>query len=87
MALPAGGELWWADLEEAGARPVVVVSRDAAVAARRRALVAPCSTVVRGLPSEVLLEPGTEPVHRLCAAQLDSLTDMPVSVLTRRLGA
>ena len=86
MTFPARGELWWADLEEAGARPVVVVSRDAAIAARRRTLVAPCSTVFRGLPSEVLLEPGSEPVHRLCAAQLDSLTDIPVRVLTRRLG-
>ena len=86
MALPAGGELWWADLDEAGARPVVVVSRDAAIAGRRRALVAPCSTVIRGLPSEVLLEPGEEPVDRLCAAQADSLTDLPVVVLTRRLG-
>lgn len=86
MTLPVRGELWWADLEEVGSRPVVVVSRDAAIAARRRALVAPCSTIVRRLPSEVLLEPGAEPVHRLCAAQLDSLTDLPVCVLTRRLG-
>jgi mRNA interferase MazF len=34
----------------------------------------------------VLLEPGEEPVQRVCAAQLDSLTDLPVDVLTRRLG-
>lgn len=86
MTLPARGELWWADLDEAGARPVVVVSRDAAIAGRRRTLVAPCSTVVRGLPSEVVLEPGEDPVDRLCAAQADSLTDLPVVVLTRRLG-
>ena len=86
MTLPRRGELWWADLGQAGARPVVVVGRDAAIAGRRRALVAPCSTVVRGLPSEVLLEPGEEPVQRVCAAQLDSLTDLPVDVLTRRLG-
>lgn len=86
MELPTRGELWWADLDDAGARPVVVVGRDAAIAGRRRALVAPCSTVIRGLPSEVLLEPGEEPVHLFCAAQLDALTDLPVAVLTRRLG-
>lgn len=86
MDVPARGELWWADLDESGARPVVVVSRDAAIRGRRRALVAPCSTVIRGLPSEVLLEPAEEPVHRACVAQLDALTDLPVSVLTRRLG-
>lgn len=86
MVIPARGELWWADLEEAGARPVVVVSRDTAIAGRRRTLVAPCSTVVRGLPSEVLLEPGEEPVQRICVAQLDALTDLPITALTRRLG-
>ena len=86
LDLPARGELWWADLSDAGARPVVVMSRDTAIAGRRRTLVAPCSTVVRGLPSEVLLEPGEEPVDRECVAQLDALTELPVSVLSRRLG-
>ncbi|WP_131105968.1 type II toxin-antitoxin system PemK/MazF family toxin [Ornithinimicrobium sufpigmenti] len=86
MHLPARGELWWADLAEAGARPVVVVGRDAAVRGRRRALVAPCSTAIRRLPSEVLLEPGQEPVHQRCVVQLDALTDLPVDVLTRRRG-
>lgn len=62
------------------------MSRDAAVRGRRRALVAPCSTVVRGLPSEVVLEPGAEPVHRACVVQLDAVTDLPVTVLARRLG-
>lgn len=85
MELPARGELWWADLADAGARPVVVVGRDAAVRGRRRAMVAPCSTTVRGLPSEVLLEPGAEPVQRLCVVQLDALVDLPIGVLTRRL--
>lgn len=86
MELPARGELWWADLADAGARPVVVISRDAAIQGRRRAIVAPCSTSIRNLPSELLLEPGEEPVHRPCVAQLDSVTDLPVQVLTRRLG-
>lgn len=86
MDLPARGELWWADLADAGARPVVIVSRDTAILGRRRALVAPCSTAIRGLPSEVVLEPGEEPVHRDCAAQLDAMTDLPVTLLTRRLG-
>lgn len=65
---------------------MVVVSRDSAIRGRRRALVAPCSTVIRGLPSEVGLEPTEEPVHRACVAQLDAVTDLPVTVLTRRLG-
>ena len=35
---------------------------------------------------EYSTKPGEEPVDRLCAAQADSLTDLPVAVLTRRLG-
>lgn len=84
--LPAHGELWWADLGEAGGRPVVVISRDVAIVGRRRTMVAPCSTVIRGLPSEVQLEPGEDPIHLRCAVQLDSVTDVSVQVLTRRLG-
>ena len=36
-----------------GRRPVVVLSRDAAIPRLQRALVAPCTTTIRGLPSEV----------------------------------
>lgn len=84
--LPARGELWWADLGAAGGRPVVVLSRDAAILGRRRAMVAACSTVVRGLPSEVPLTPGEDAVHRPCVVQLDAVVDLDVSALTRRLG-
>ncbi|MGI8491137.1 MAG: hypothetical protein ACR2KC_00030 [Acidimicrobiales bacterium] len=31
MSLPSRGELWWCELSEIGRRPVVVLSRDAAV--------------------------------------------------------
>lgn len=84
--LPARGELWWADLGDAGRRPVVVLSRDAAILGRRRSMVAACSTTVRGLPSEVLLEPGDDPVPTACVVQLDSVVDVDLGVLTHRLG-
>ncbi|HWI02833.1 MAG TPA: type II toxin-antitoxin system PemK/MazF family toxin, partial [Acidimicrobiales bacterium] len=54
--LPKRGEVWWSELADIGRRPVVVLSRDAAIPRLRRALVAPCTTNIRGLPSEVLLE-------------------------------
>jgi len=56
--LPARGDVWWCELPDIKRRPVVVISRDAAVAARRRAMVVPCSTVERGLASEVALRVG-----------------------------
>ena len=85
-ALPARGEAWWCELAEIGRRPVVVLSRDAAIPRLRRALVAPCTTTIRGLPSEVVLEPGDDPIPRRCAVNLDSIESVSVAVLVERLG-
>jgi len=85
-ALPARGELWWCELAEIGQRPVVVLSRDAAIPRLRRVLVAPCTTTIRALPSEVVLEPGDDPTPRRAAVNLDSIESVSVAVLVRRLG-
>ncbi len=85
-ALPARGELWWCELAEIGPRPVVVLSRDAAIPRLRRALVAPCTTTIRALASEVVLEPGDDPIPRRSAVNLDSVESVSVAVLVRRLG-
>lgn len=84
--LPARGDVWWCEVPAAGRRPVVVLSRDAALPRLRRALVAPCTTTVRGLPSEVLLDPGDDPVPRPTAVNLDSVESVSVGVLVERLG-
>ena len=85
-ALPARGEVWWCELAEIGRRPVVVLSRDAAIPRLRRALVAPCTTTIRALPSEVVLEPGDDPIPRRSAVNLDSVESVSVGVLVERLG-
>jgi len=51
-----------------------------------RALVAPCTTTIRGLPSEVVLEPGADPVPKLSAVNLDSVESVSLGVLVERLG-
>lgn len=79
-------DLWWCELPAVGARPVVVLSRDAAIPRHGRALVAPCTTTIRGLPSEVVLEPGEDPVPLVCAVNLDSVESVALGVLTRRMG-
>ncbi len=86
IQLPARGELWWCEVPEIARRPVVVLSRDAAIPRLRRTLVAPCTTTVRGLASEVLLEPGADPVPRRSAVNLDSVESVSVGVLVERLG-
>ncbi|CAN5544395.1 type II toxin-antitoxin system PemK/MazF family toxin [soil metagenome] len=85
-ALPARGELWWCELAEIGRRPVLVLSRDAAIPRLRRVLVAPCTTTIRAIPSEVVLEPGDDPIPRRSAVNLDSVESVSVAVLVRRLG-
>lgn len=84
--LPLRGEVWWAEAPHVSRRPVVVLSRDAAVRGLRRALVAPCTTVVRHLPSEVGLDPVGDPVPRACVVALDAVESLSVGLLTERLG-
>ena len=83
---PRRGEVWWCELAEVPRRPVVVLSRDAAIPRLRRAVIAPCTTTIRGLPSEVVLDPGEDPVPRHSAVNLDSLESVPIGTLTERLG-
>jgi mRNA interferase MazF len=85
-ATPRRGELWWCELPEIGRRPVLVLSRDVAIPRLGRTLIAPCTTTLRGLPSEVPLEPGDDPVPRPSALNLDSVESVSVAVLVDRLG-
>ena len=84
--IPGRGEVWWCELSDIGRRPVVVLSCDAAIPRLRRALVAPCTTTIRGLASEVLLDPGEDPIPRRSAVNLDSVESVSLGVLVERLG-
>ncbi|MGB3184606.1 MAG: type II toxin-antitoxin system PemK/MazF family toxin [Ornithinimicrobium sp.] len=95
--LPTRSEVWWCEMAKIGRRPVVarsspgrrpvvVFSRDAVIPRHRRALVAPCTTTVRGLVSEVVLEPDDDPVPLRSAANLDSIESVSVAVLVQRIG-
>lgn len=84
--LPSRGELWWCEVPQVGRRPVVVLSRDAAIPRLRRSLIAPCTTTIRGLPSEVILEPEEDPIGRRSAVNLDSVESVSVALLVDRLG-
>lgn len=84
--LPARGEVWWAEAPHLPRRPVVVLSREAVVRGLRRAVVSPCTTTVRSLPSEVGLDPAHDPVPRSCVTALDAVESVSVAHLTERLG-
>jgi mRNA interferase MazF len=80
------GEVWWCELPDIGRRPVVVLSRDVAIPRLRRALVAPCTTTVRNLPSEVTLDPAQDPITRRSVVNLDSIESVSIAVLVDRVG-
>jgi mRNA interferase MazF len=65
---------------------VVVLSRDAVIPRHRRALIAPCTTTIRQLPSEVILEPGEDLVPLRSAVNLDSVESVSIATLVERMG-
>ena len=79
------GEIWWAELEPpAGRRPVVLLSRDEAYNVRSLVIVAPVTTRIRHIPSEVPL--GIDDgMPQDCVANLDTITTIPKDCLQSRL--
>jgi mRNA interferase MazF len=66
-------------------RPVLVLSRLAALAHIRTAIVAPITTTIRGLPSEVLLD-AEHGLKRKSAVNLDHLFTVPQADLRQWVG-
>ena len=64
----------------------MVLSRDAAIPRLRRTLIGPCTSTIRGIPSEVLLDPSEDPIPRPSAVNLDSIESVSVGTLVERLG-
>jgi mRNA interferase MazF len=86
MPIPQRGEVWWCEPPDIGRRPVIVLSRDVAIPRLGRSLIAPCTTTIRGLPSEVRLEPGDDPISRPSVVNLDSVESVSIGALVERIG-
>ncbi len=81
------GEVWWADSEPpSGHRPVVLLSRDESYAVRTLLTVAPVTTRIRRIRSEVRLGSG-EGLSRPSVANLDAILTIPADCLIERAGA
>jgi len=79
------GEVWWAELAPpAGKRPVLLLSRNEAYAVRELVTVAPVTTRIRHIASEVSLGP-EEGLPRPCIVNLDSITTIAKGSLCDRL--
>ena len=60
-----------------------MLSRDAAIPRLRRALIGPCTTTIRGIPTEV---PAEDPIPRTSVVNLDSVESVSTGTLVQRLG-
>jgi mRNA interferase MazF len=81
------GEIWWAELEPpAGRRPVVLLSRNEAYSVRSLVIVAPVTTRIRHIASEVPLGIA-DGMPQDCVATLDTITTIPRDCLRSRLAA
>jgi mRNA interferase MazF len=85
-ALPARAEVSWWELADVGRRPVVVLSRDVVIPLHRRVLVAPCTTTIRGLVSEVVLDPTTHPRAEVVGGPTSTRSSVSLGVLVDRVG-
>lgn len=79
----AQGQVWWADVDKV--RPVVVLTRARVAPLLRRVLVAPVTTTVRGIATEVPLG-AREGVRDGSVANLDNIQLLPVDCLLRQAG-
>jgi len=78
-------DIWWADLgSQAGRRPVLLISRDEAYFVRDLVTIAPITTRIRGIASEVPL--GIEDgLPKPCVINLDTITTIAKASLSERL--
>ena len=79
------GEICWAESEQpAGKRPVLLLSRDEAYSIRELITVAPVTTRIRHIPSEVPLDI-EDGVPKPCVVNLDTITTIAKRSLRDRL--
>ncbi|MEJ7797268.1 MAG: type II toxin-antitoxin system PemK/MazF family toxin [Solirubrobacteraceae bacterium] len=76
--------MWWSEDPVLGRRPVLVLSRDAVLGALERPLVAPLTTRVRELPTEVALDEA-DGLPRSCVVSLDNVQPLSRSLLVERI--
>jgi mRNA interferase MazF len=82
--VPRRGELWLIELDKR--RPAVILTRDPMGRYLSSVLVAPITSTVRGLSTEVPVGP-PDGVRRQSVANLDSAQRVDRTRLVRRLGA
>ena len=82
---PERGDVWFADVPGDKRRPVVVLTRSSVLPRLTTILVAPVTTRVREIPTEVPLGPAQGLAHQ-CVANFDNILPLPKEKLIRHVG-
>jgi len=82
--VPRRGEVWWAELEETGRRPFLVITREAAIPVLRTVVAAPVTRTIRDIPTELPLGPD-DGMPSESAASFDNLRAIPKANLVERI--
>ena len=79
------GEVWWADLlAPAGRRPVLIITRDSAIAVRDAVTVASITRTLWHIPVEVTLDT-RDGMPTACVVNCDNLLTIPKNLLESRI--
>lgn len=83
-AVVARGEVWWTEAPEAGRRPFLVLTRQAAIPVLHSVLAVPATRTIRRIPTEVVLDE-EDGMPEACALSLDNLTAVPKELFRERI--
>lgn len=78
---PNWGEVWWVELPHTLPRPGLILTRPEAIPVLPVVLVAPATTTIRGLPTEVIVDE-EDGIPRRSAINLDTPELVPRGSLT-----
>lgn len=76
--------MWWVEHPEAGRRPFLVLTRQAAIPILHAVLAVPATRAIREIPTEVVLD-RVDGMPEACALLLDNLTTVPKELFRERI--
>ena len=76
--------MWWVEHPDAGRRPFLILTRQAAIPILSSVLGVPATRTIRQIPTEVVLD-RTDGMPDECALSLDNLTTVPRELFRDRI--
>ena len=78
------GEVWWVEDPDAGRRPHLVLTRQAAIPVLNAYIAVPATRTVRGIPTEVRVG-ADDGMPEECALTLDNIAVVPRAYFVERI--